>query len=62
MSNIEKIKFQKINIDKFSNNEKMSLLNELKRRKISCRLTPNSIYFDERYLKYVKDIIPSKYR
>ena len=59
---IEKIVFQKIDITKFSDKDKMSLVNELKKRKISCRLTPKAIYFDERYLKFVKDIIPSKFR
>jgi len=62
MNNLENIRFQKINITKFSQKEKMDLVKELKKRKISHRLTETAILFDERYLQKVKDLIPPKFR
>jgi hypothetical protein len=62
IKNIEKIRFQKVDIRKFTKKEKEAFINELRRRKISFRLTQSFIYFDERYLAKVKDLIPTKHR
>jgi hypothetical protein len=62
MSNLETIRFQKISTVKFNEQDKQDLLKELKRRKISCRLTSSAILFDERYLKDVKDLVPASLR
>jgi hypothetical protein len=62
MSNLESIRFQKISTTKFSEKDKQDLLQELKKRKISCRLTTQAILFDERFLKDVRDIIPATLR
>jgi len=62
IKNIEKIRFQKVDIRKFNKKERESFINELRRRKISFRLTQSFIYFDERYLSKVKDLIPTKHR
>lgn len=62
MSNLENIRFQKLSTIKFTEQDKKDLLKELKKRNITCRLTTNAILFDERYLKYVKDLIPSSLR
>ncbi len=62
MSNLETIRFQKISTAKFDEKDKEDLLKELKRRKISCRLTSTAILFDERYLKDVKDLVPPSLR
>jgi hypothetical protein len=62
MSNLENIRFQKLSITKFSEKDKNDLIKELKKRNISCRLTTNSVLFDERFLKDVKDIIPASLR
>ena len=59
---MEQIVFQKLDIRKFEKDEFMELTSELKRRKIRFRLSENYIYFDERFLKEVKDIIPSRLR
>ena len=62
IKNIEKIRFQKVDIRKFTKKEKEAFIKELRKRKISFRLTQNFIYFDERYLSKVKDLIPTKHR
>lgn len=62
MSNLETIKFQKLSIEKFSEKDKRDLSKELKKRKITYRLTTNSILFDERFLRGVKDLIPASLR
>lgn len=62
MSNLETIRFQKISTVKFNEKDKEDLLKELKRRKISCRLTSTAILFDERYLKDVRDLVPPSLR
>ena len=62
IKNIEKIRFQKVDIRKFTKKEREDFIKELRRRKISFRLTPNFVYFDERYLTKVKDLIPQKHR
>lgn len=62
MSNLENIRFQKLNTLTFSEQDKRDLLRELKKRNIQCRLTTTAILFDERYLKDVKDIIPASLR
>lgn len=62
MSNLETIRFQKISTIKFNEKDKEDLLKELKRRKISCRLTSTAILFDERYLKDVRDLVPPSLR
>jgi len=59
---LENIRFQKISLNKFSDNEKTDLVKELKKRNISHRLTASSILFDERYLKQVKDLVPPSLR
>jgi len=59
---LENIRFQKISLNKFSDNEKADLVKELKKRNISHRLTSTSILFDERYLKQVKDLVPPSLR
>lgn len=62
MSDLETIKFQKLSIIKFSLEDRNALLKELKRRNISCRTTATDVIFDERYLKFVKDLIPASLR
>lgn len=62
MSNLENIKFQKISTAKFSEQDKQDLVKELKKRNISCRVTPSAVLFDERFLKQVKDLVPLSLR
>lgn len=62
MSNLENIRFQKLVTTKFSERDKQDLLTELKKRKITVRVTQNSILFDERFLKDVRDLIPLSMR
>lgn len=62
MSNLENIRFQKISTTKFSEVDKQDLVKELKKRNISCRVTPTAILFDERFLKQVKDLVPLSLR
>jgi len=62
MSNLENIRFQKLNTLKFSEQDKQDLLRELKKRHIRYRLTSTAVIFDERYLKDVKDLIPASLR
>jgi len=62
MSNLESIKFQKLDTTKFTEQEKKDLLAEFKKRKITYRLTQSAIIFDERFLKDVRDLIPPSNR
>ena len=62
MSNLEKIRFQKLSTKKFSEQDKKDLFREFKRRNIAYRMTEESVLFDERFLKDVKDIIPPSLR
>lgn len=62
MSNLETIRFQKLNTLNFSEQDKKDLLKELKKRNIQCRLTTSAVLFDERYLKDVRDLIPASLR
>jgi hypothetical protein len=62
MSNLESIKFQKLDTMKFTEQEKKDLLAEFKKRKITYRLTQSAIIFDERFLKDVRDLIPPSNR
>jgi len=62
MSDLEQIRFQKLSIAKFSSEERIALLKELKKRNISCRTTTTDVIFDERYLREVKDLIPASLR
>jgi|LakMenEpi03Aug12_release.lakeMendotaPanAssembly.Ray.scaffolds.fasta_scaffold355739_2 hypothetical protein len=62
MSDLETIRFQKLPTLKFTEQDKLDLLSEFKKRKITCRVTATHILFDERYLKLVKDIVPASIR
>lgn len=62
MSGLENIRFQKLSIKNFSGKDKKDLVNELKKRNISHRLTDSAVLFDERFLRQVKDLIPSALR
>lgn len=62
MSNLDTIRFQKIYTNEFSSQDKNALVIELKKRKITYRLTQAAVLFDERYLKDVKDLVPSSLR
>jgi len=62
MTNLDQIRFQKISISKFSQQERNDLVKELKKRNISHRLTTNAILFDERFLRQVKDLVPPSLR
>lgn len=62
MSDLESIRFQKISTTKFSEIDKQDLIKELKKRNISCRVTPSAILFDERFLRQVKDLVPPSLR
>ena len=62
MSNLENIRFQKLSITKFSEQDRRDLVKELKKRKITYRLTATAVLFDERFLKQVRDLIPPSLR
>ncbi len=62
MANLESIRFQKISTVRFSAEDKLDLIAELKKRKITIRVTAQAILFDERFLKDVKDIVPASLR
>ena len=59
---LDTIRFQKISISKFSDSDRKDLIQELKKRNISHRLTAGAILFDERFLRQVKDLVPPSLR
>ena len=61
-SNLDKIKFQKIPIKNFSIEDRISFIKELKKRGISHRVTDSAVFFDERYLSQVRDLVPPSLR
>lgn len=62
MANLDTIKFQKISVTKFSAEDRLALIKELKRRNISHRATATAVLFDERFLQQVKDLVPPSLR
>lgn len=62
MSDLQNIRFQKLSTTKFSEQDRKDLVKELKKRNISHRVTATAVLFDERFLRQVKDLVPSSLR
>lgn len=58
--NIESIKFRKVLLSQFSEQDQLAFTDELRKRAVSYRWdqTTGTLFFDSRYEKMVKDLLP----
>lgn len=62
MAELDTIKFHKLSLTGFTEQDRNDFTAELKRRKIRYRLTTPAVLFDDRYINQVRDLIPHKLR